>query len=72
MVRIECTACPRRHEGCPGCPISALDAEFPLVGELEEESCGYRLTEPTRAAIEVLRAVGLLSEVRVVEVSAAA
>lgn len=72
MFSIDCEACPAGRRGCDGCLVAFLDSEEPQVDDLSLESCGYVLAPEVRAAIEVLRDVGVVSSIEIVSAFRAA
>lgn len=67
MLSLDCATCPGPAAGCEGCFIATMATEYPQVEGLSDASCGYVLSLETRAAVDVLRAAGLVSELRIVE-----
>ena len=65
MFSIDCGGCPAAPQGCDGCIVTFLESDNLQVDELSPESCGYVLTHEVRAAIEVLRDVGMVSSVEI-------
>ena len=65
MLSIDCGACPAAPRGCEGCIVAFLESDNLQVDELSPESCGFVLPPEVRAAIEVLRDVGMVSSVEI-------
>lgn len=65
MFAIDCAGCPAAPRQCDGCIITFLESGSLQVDELSAESCGYVLPHDVRAAIEVLRDVGMVSTVEI-------
>lgn len=65
MFSIDCVGCPAAPRGCDGCIVAFLNSDSLQVDELSPESCGYVLAPDVRAAIEVLRDVGMVSSVEI-------
>lgn len=65
MFSISCAGCPGAPGGCDGCLVSFLESDNAQVGELDPASCGYVLASDVRAAIELLRDVGMVSSVEI-------
>ena len=65
MMSIDCAGCPAALDGCRGCIVDFLGSDNLQVDELSVESCGYVLAPDVRAAIEVLRDVGMVSSVEI-------
>ena len=72
MISLDCSGCPARPGACGGCVVDLWCGGDDHLTGLIDEPCGYVLTLETRAAIEVLRGVGLLSKVEVLGVEHAA
>ena len=72
MFAIDCGRCPQASTGCEGCILDVLLGPNVQVGGLGDESCGYVLAPEVHRAIDVLRAVGLVSEVEILAVEGAA
>lgn len=72
MFSIDCAGCPAAPRGCDGCIVDFLGGLQSQVKGLAVDSCGYILAPDVRAAIEVLREVGMLSEIEILESSSAA
>lgn len=65
MFSIDCAGCPAAQQGCDGCIIAFLESDDLQVDVLSPESCGYVLAPDVRAAIELLRDVGMVSSVEI-------
>ncbi|KAA0917239.1 hypothetical protein [Dietzia sp. ANT_WB102] len=72
MFSIDCGSCPARPDVCDGCILSVLDGGNVQVDELSPESCGYVLDPEVRDAIDVLRGLGMVSAIEILDVEAAA
>lgn len=72
MISMDCTGCPARPGDCEGCIVSLLIDGKLQVDDLSEESCGYVLQPEIRAAIEVLREVGMVTAVEILAANDAA
>lgn len=72
MVSMDCAGCPARPGGCEGCIVSLLLGEKSQVDDISAESCGYVLEPDIKAAIEVLREVGMVTTVEIMAANDAA
>lgn len=72
MFSMDCGDCPVAPQGCDGCIVAFLASDNLQVDELSPESCGYVLAPDVRAAIEVLRDVGMVSSVEILSAFPAA
>ena len=66
MISMDCAGCPARSEGCEGCIVSMLLGEKSQADDIFEEPCGYVLEPEIQSAIEVLREVGMVTNVEIV------
>ena len=65
MFAIDCAGCPAAPRACDGCIVTFLESGSSQVEERSAEPCGYVLPHDVRAAIEVLRDVGMVSTVEI-------
>ena len=72
MFSIDCGSCPARPNFCDGCILSVLDRGNLQVDELSLESCGYVLDPEVRDAIDLLRGLGMVSTIEILDVETAA
>lgn len=72
MMSMDCARCPAGPGDCEGCIVSLLLGENSLVGGLTPESCGYVLDPEVRAAIDVLRAAGMVRSIDILAAETAA
>ncbi|AVM64984.1 hypothetical protein C3V38_12035 [Dietzia sp. oral taxon 368] len=72
MVSMDCARCPAVAGDCEGCIVSLLLGEKDQVDELSPESCGYVLDPEVRTAIDVLRAVGMVTSIDILAAETAA
>ena len=66
MFSMDCARCPARPAACDGCIVTLLGVGNPQVEEFSAEPCGYVLDPEVREAIDVLRAVGMVSTLEIV------
>ena len=66
MFSIDCSECPVRPRACDGCLVAFLESDNVQVGDDLLDTCGYVLTPDVRAAIGVLRDLGMVSSVEIV------